>query len=119
MIVVWAMILLMRMRKKICWTYALIKWLGMGISHLGIKEMEATKTKRRHTSQLGWYNDRRVCSKTHIDATDKVKPYNNVNSFNKIQYIQKEIINYQVLLDRFEEEDNMKILQVFSFVISS
>ncbi|KAG5601137.1 hypothetical protein H5410_032507 [Solanum commersonii] len=113
------MILLMRMRKKICWTYALTKWLGMRISHLDIKEMEATETKRRHTSQLGWYSDRRVCSKTPIGATGKVKPYNNVNSFNKIQYIQKEIINYQVLLDRFEEEDKMKILQVFSFVISS
>ena len=29
MIVIWAMTLLMRMRKKICWIYALTKWLGL------------------------------------------------------------------------------------------
>lgn len=39
----------MRLRKMICWTYDLINWLGMGISHLDIKEVEATKAKRRHT----------------------------------------------------------------------
>jgi len=27
----------------------MIKWLGMGISHLGIKEVEVTKAKGRHT----------------------------------------------------------------------
>ena len=48
MIVILAMTLLMRIRKNICWIYALTKWLGMDISHLGIKEVEATKAKRRH-----------------------------------------------------------------------
>ena len=48
MIVILAMTLLMRIRKNICWIYALTKWLGMDISHLGIKQVEATKIKRRH-----------------------------------------------------------------------
>ena len=36
------------MRKIICWTYALIKWLEMGITQLGINEVEAKKIKRRY-----------------------------------------------------------------------
>ncbi|KAG5594039.1 hypothetical protein H5410_035271 [Solanum commersonii] len=44
----WVRILLMKMRKTICWTYVLIEWLGKGIYHLGNKEVEATKAKRRH-----------------------------------------------------------------------
>jgi len=42
----------------------------------------------------------------------KAEPYDSVNSFNKIKYIQEEMMKYQVLLDKFEEEDKMKILQV-------
>ncbi|KAG5613100.1 hypothetical protein H5410_024381 [Solanum commersonii] len=55
----------------------------------------------------------RVCFKAPPDATGKAEPYDSVNSFNKIQYIQEEVMNYQVLLDIFEEEDKMKILQRF------
>ncbi|KAH0762369.1 hypothetical protein KY290_018442 [Solanum tuberosum] len=34
---IWVRILLMKMRKIICWTFALIEWLGKGIYHLGNK----------------------------------------------------------------------------------
>ncbi|KAG5572957.1 hypothetical protein H5410_062723 [Solanum commersonii] len=44
---IWVRILLIKMR-KICWTYALIEWQGNEIYHLGNKEVEATKAKRRH-----------------------------------------------------------------------
>ena len=45
----------MKMKRYICWTYDLIEWLGKGIYHLGNKEVEATKAKRKtYGRQYSW-----------------------------------------------------------------
>ncbi|KAG5588697.1 hypothetical protein H5410_049131 [Solanum commersonii] len=70
--------------------------------------------KKTHGRQHSWNGKmtEEFVPKAPINAIDKAEPFDKINRFNKIQQIHKEGMNYQVLLDRFEEEDKRKLLQV-------
>ncbi|KAG5594208.1 hypothetical protein H5410_035440, partial [Solanum commersonii] len=67
----------------------------MEIFHLDNKEVEVTKKRCMHKRQHSW-----------------VESYDSFNNFDKFQLIQEELMNYQVLLKIFEEdEDKRKVVQ--------